>query len=1111
MLIKGFFLFLSLGVLFSITATAVEYFLWLSSTGRLVLLVLFLVLLVVLLYKYIIIPTSYLIRLRRGITNKEASLLIGLHFSEVGDKLINLLDLAENNDKSELLLASIDQRSRELSRVPFVNAIDLGEGIKHAKYLVYPMVIVGGLWLSGNFSDFFKSYERMVNYDVAYEQPAPFRFIFSNSTSSILESDSYIIQVTTKGLIRPEEVVVVIDGERFLMENNRGLFQHRLNPPLRAVTFHFESNEVRSAEYGLEVLKTPAIQTFQMKLDYPSYLGRDSDTLLSTGDAKVPEGTSVQWTIHTMNTDEISLVHGDAIHEFERLDENNFKLRNKIFESWNYELNTSNVDIKDYERLEYRLEVIKDQRPKIEVREVLDSIQPNIRYYSGEVSDDYGFKELQLVYYKADREFDRKVVKLANPAGNFAEFYYTFPTGLQLDEGLPYNYYFEIRDNDGIRGGKVSKSQVFRTTILDSNNLYNRKLKFQDKLTKEFDESLERAKTNEKDWEKLSKEQLEKKNLSFNDRQKVKSFLDKQNKQEELFEKFSKQLKETLEKTTDNDQNKLLKERLERQEKEAAKNAKLLQELEEVADKIDEEELKKKLEELGKRQQNGKRNLEQLVELTKRYYVTEKVNQLARELEKLGNKQEELAEKEIELKDKREEQQKLSEEFKNLAEELEELKKDNESLKKPLNLTIDRKEQEDVTKDQKEALDKLNEDKEEDQQSGKAGKSQKAAGKKIKKIAEGLQEAASAGGGSSITEDAEMLRQILDNLIQFSLQQEGLYDRLATSDGEVAQFSSSIRKQKELRDLFEHVDDSLFALSLRRAELSEFVNEQITEVYYNTDKALDNISERRIFQGAGYQQRVVTAANELSDFLVNILDNMESSLNPGSGGGQQGFQLPDIIKAQQSVGEKLGESGKSSGEGNDGEEGEGKGKNGKEGEKGENGGKEPNGEGQNGQGGKGGEKGEGSGAGNEGTEGLGEEALKEIYEIYKEQQRIRQELEGQLNDLLRKEDRDLAKKLIQQMEDFEDDLLENGITERSINKINTISHQLLKLENATLKQGQKEERDSKSNKQVFNGPIVTKPELLKNKSNEVEILNRQALPLQPIFQGKVRTYFQRND
>ena len=93
------------------------------------------------------------------------------------------------------------------------------------------------------------------------------------------------------------------------------------------------------------------------------------------------------------------------------------------------------------------------------------------------------------------------------------------------------------------------------------------------------------------------------------------------------------------------------------------------------------------------------------------------------------------------------------------------------------------------------------------------------------------------------------------------------------------------------------------------------------------------------------------------------------------------------------------------------------------------------------------------------------------------------------------------------MERFEQELLENGITRRTVDRMNRIQHQLLKLENAALKQGVQKERESNSAEGEFGSPVLTKPELLKNRKSTIEILNRQALPLQPRYQDKVKRYF----
>ncbi|MGC1515628.1 MAG: hypothetical protein WA810_08620, partial [Maribacter sp.] len=846
------------------------------------------------------------------------------------------------------------------------------------------------------------------------------------------------------------------------------------------------------------------------------------------------------WNIVGDHTDLVELIDKDTTIAFTK-NKDDFQFSKRIYSDFNYQLTTTNENVKAYENLAYRFKVIRDEYPTIKVTQVLDSLNPNVSYYSGNATDDYGVSHIAITYFEIGNQEERKTVELTKPLTNFSEFYYTFPSGMELEAGKQYGFYFQATDNDALHRGKTVKTQTFQQLLLDDNQLKNKDLESQQGLIKDLDKSLQRAKEQKESLEELNQSQKEKTSLNFNDQNQLKDFLKKQERQEQLMQKFSKELKENLNKEAKDDTlNQLLQERLERQEKEAKKNEKLLEELEKIADKINKEELTKRLEELGKKQQNSERSLEQLLELTKRYYVTEKASQLARDLQELAKRQEALS---TENKDRNnlETQKELAKKFDALAEEMKALKKDNQALKKPIDLSIDANKENSVKEDQQSAVDEMQKNAEESEAApkenaeSKAGQKQKSASEKMKEMSEQLGESASSGGaGESAAEDAEMLRQILDNLIIFSFKQESLYDKLSLEqDQDALQYSETVRDQKELRGLFEHVDDSLFALSLRQAELSEFVNEQITEVYYNIDKSLETMAEGQTYQGISYQKYVLTAANSLADFLAEVMDNMQQSMQMGKGSGQSqgGFQLPDIIKGQQQLGKKMGDQGQSGNDGKQGESGKGQqGEKGKEGQRGK--------EGQDGKQGSGGEQGEngqnGQGkGGSEGTDGengqngkqqggkdgngglgqgsLSETELKEIYEIYQEQQIIRQELEKQLENMMNAGDQKLGEKLIRQMEDFENDLLENGITQRTINKANTIQYELLKLENAALKQGKKQERESNSNAKDFTNPILTKPSLLDNYQNETEILNRQALPLRQNFQTKVKAYFKDND
>lgn len=1136
-LIKGTLLFLAFGLLFFLAVMGIEYTLWLNSVGRLILLLLFIATELFLLFRYLLTPLFYLFKVKKGISTKDAAVLIGKHFPKVGDKLYNLLDLAANPEKSELLLASIEQRSEQLHPIPFSNAITYKNAMRYGKYTIIPFVLVGLLWVSGKWNSFFVSYERVLNYDLAYDPPAPFQFQLLSNDLRVMESDPFTFQVSTKGAVKPENVFLVLGDTEILLQENDGVYQHTLSPPVSTSNFSFKANGVKSRSYELISLKAPAIVDFNINLQYPAYINKPNETLKSTGNAVIPEGTKVQWEITGANTEIIRLITTDTILNF--INENNaFQLSKSIYNDTKYQLTTSNKNVADYEKLDYAFNVIKDGYPTVKVDQVMDSLKPNVSYYSGEAADDYGISKVDLVYYSTEDEASKFRISITEGNSNYTPFYYTFPSGLVLDANKAYAFYFLVTDNDGIRKGKSTKSQVFRQVLFDDNQLKNKELESQQSLIENLDKTLEKAREQKDALQELNTQQKEKNSLNFNDKNQVKDFLKKQERQEELMQKFSKELKENLSKNDQDDKlNQLLQERLERQELEARKNEKLLEELNKIADKINKEELTKRLEEVAKKQKNSQRSLEQLVELTKRYYVTEKAAQLAKDLEKLAERQEILSELNISKDFSEKEQEKLNKDFEELAKALEELQKDNQELKKPVDLNLSEDKKKGVKENQEKALEEIkkhqgneqsSDSQKMEQNASNAKKEQKSAAQKIKEMSEALSESSAGGGGSSsVAEDAEMLRQILDNLVIFSFNQENLFDRLTVQDPEdVSQYGATVRDQKELRSLFEHVDDSLFSLSLRQAELSEFVNEQITEVYYNIDKSLESMADGQMYQGVSYQKYVLTASNSLADFLANVLENMNQSMQPGQGegDGQQDFQLPDIIKGQQSLSEKLGEDGQKGKQGEQGKEGQQgqQGENGKEGKGGQNGQDGENGEGKNGQngngkGGENGQNGEGKGQGNgEGEnggagQGMSEAELQEIYEIYQEQQRIRQELEKQLENMLNNSDRKLGEKIVRQMEDFENDLLENGITQRTISKANTIQYELLKLENAALKQGKKQERESGTNQKDFSNPITTKPSLLENYRNEVEILNKQALPLRQNFQNKVKAYFKSDD
>ncbi|WP_317166949.1 hypothetical protein [Winogradskyella ursingii] len=1158
-LLKGAILFFAIGLLYLLLTLFIEYVLWLSSTARTILFWAFILVEVGLFAKFIAIPLAHLFKLRKGINFETASKLIGNHFPEVNDKLLNVLQLNQSPKQSDLLIASIEQKSQELQPIPFKSAINFKSNTKYLKYAAIPIAILLLSLLTGKINWFSDSYERVVNYKTAYEPPAPFQFFVLNESLNAIENKDFKLKVSTVGNVIPENAQIQFNGQSyFLQATGAGEFEYVFGLPKEKIEFSLEANGVISKPYVLDVVNTPNLVSFDMVLDYPAHTKKIDETLKSTGSAVIPEGTMVTWVAKTKSTTEVNIYAEDTLR-FDSFVDGKFEATRRLFSNYNYNISTSNSDLRDYENLAYSIDVVRDIYPELSIKVQKDSIDDQTLYFYGQASDDYGLIKLQLVYYPDRDESNKKVELIDISKSNFSEFVSAFPNQLNIEEGVSYQLYFEVFDNDAVHNYKRTKSSVFNYRKRTKEEEEEKQLQEQNETIKDISKTFDKLKEQDKKLEELSKTQKEKEELNFNDKKKFEEFLKRQRQQEQLMKNFNKKLQENIEefqneKEKEEDPFKEdLKERLKENEEQLKKDEDLLKELEELKEKINKEEFTEKLEELAKQNKNKQRSMKQLLELTKRFYVMKKAEKIQNNLEDLAKEQEELSEKEKE--NTKEEQEKLNKKFDDLQKELDELKQEDRRLQKPMNIERDVPLEDSVKFDQNEAKEALEEKeksekeqklKEAQKQSQKAKQRQKKAAKKMKEMSKKLEKAAGGGGGGEqMSEDIDMLRQILENLLLYSFDQENLMDVFSGINIDNNKYGKYIIEQSNLREYFEHIDDSLFALSLRQPKLSEKVNSQITDVYFNIDKALDFLTENRLYQGVANQQYAITASNELANFLSNVLDNMEMSMNPSPGSGQGGQQLPDIIKSQEELNKEMEQGIKKSEEGREGEdsekgegdkpdekgakgkdgEGDKSGKEGNDGQKGESGksGQEAEGKGQNEQSGKSGEKGQEGEGGNNGKngqnskegekqgygEGGNEEQNAELFKIYQQQQMLRQALQ----DRMVKEGKvESAGELIKQMEEVELDLLNKGFTNQTLQKMMDVQHQLLKLENATFMQGQDAKRKSETNLKEFDTSNPNQIPTAKQYFNTIEILNRQALPLQNHFKKKIQEYFkQAND
>ena len=1092
-IIKGGLLFFGFGLLYAFFWIFVENFFWLSPVGRSVVFWSLILFEAFLLSKFLLIPLSSYLRIRKGINHQEASKIIGDFFPEIKDKLLNAIQL-EDHPQSDFIIASIQQKTAEFKLISFHKAVRFKDNLKYLRFAVLPIFVLAVIYTSGGQSKFKDSFHRVLDHKTVYTPPPPFRFVLLNNNLQTIEKTPFFLEVKTMGDVVPDQVEIMFENQSYLLKKlNDNQFQYKFINPTKSIPFRLSSNNVQSETFNLEVLLPPKIIASSLNVSYPAYTKKTNQNISHLTDISVPEGTQLTWSLTTQDTERVIFSQDDSKFDFSQ-DGNQFYANKQVFSDINYSIETNNNKLKSYETLYFNVRVIKDQPPSIDVLHRSNEAIDEVLYFYGQLADDYGVSSLKLHYFPKGYSEQKKIKEIVFEKN--LEFTYQFPDGLELLPDTTYELFFEVFDNDPFPKPKSSRSKTFNYLYKSENALKLEQLNTQKDVVQGLENAKESIKHQNSLVDELTKEQLQKSKLTFNDKEKIKEVLERQKEQDQILKQFAEQMQKTMEQFPDklpDPQKENLAKRLNEQNQQLEKDEEKLKALEDLANKIQQEGLLEKLKQLAQQTKNKQKSIEQMLELTKRYYVSKKMEQIKNRLENLSAEQQKQTESLT--KESSKAQKKINDSFNNLTEELEELREQNNALNSPLTLPETQKEEQSIKQNQEQAKELLEQDEQNNGQEKnglkKAQNAQTKAAQKMMQLAKLMGQSMSAGSSQQLGEDIEMLRQILDNLLLFSFEQEALMYQNSSSQATRTPFTAHIKNQMNLKTHFEHVDDSLFVFSLRQPMISEDINKQISDVYFNIDNALSALSENRDNQAVAAQKYTITATNNLANMLSDILSNLEMQIqpNPGSGGGE--MQLPDIILGQEELKKQAEQMN-----------------NGKEKSQESPGDNNPMINTQ---------EGKSSSTGNSSTDGESsqsdqytdpEESAASLFQLYKQQQELRQNLENILKEQgLLGQGTDVLKS----MEELEQTIVNQGLSKETLQKMTALKHEFLKLEKAELKKGTSTKREAQTNIKTYKPQSGITKEDIKLLFGTEEILNRRPLPLRPSIKKKVQHYFNKKN
>ncbi len=893
-IIKGLILSVSVYIAWYLIIVLAEYFGRFSTQFRTVLFLITVLAYLTIFIRLILLPILNLFKIGKTINYYQASRIIGNHFPEISDKLQNTLELKEladaDNGVKDLILASISQRTVKLSPIPFVSAIDLRKNTKYLRFLI-PLSLVTAAFFIIWPGIITEATERIVNFDKQYLAPAPFEFTLLNDTLQVKKGQDFKVRIKAAGQYSPDQVLIKYSGNEFYMEKeSNGIFTYNFKNLNNDIKFSLSAVDVNSKEYKIKVLAAPVIIDFKVLVKPPAYTGIEEKIYNNSGDINVPAGSEVLWTFNTSNLNSLSVVF-DTISVAAVKNSNSFSVKRRIMKSGIYTLNVSNENFKEGTGINYQINVIPDLFPSIRVKDIIDTAQFTVIYFNGFIDDDYGFSKLSFNCIPGEKS--DTLISINIPfakAISSQDFYFAFDFASLDVKGRNVSYYFEVSDNDGVNGAKKSRTAIMEFVIPTADDLQ----KMTDEANKDTENKIDEAKDVSsklrKDIEDLQKKLISEQMSPFERNQMMQQIFDSQTKLENLMNDIKKEqssMQQYKEQFSKNEElvkkqeqiNELMENLMDDEMK------KLMEELQKLMEEFNKDEFFKIAEDIKFNSEEMEKEMDNTLELLKKTEVEERLKNTIDKLEELAKEHEELSE---ETKDKKmsdenliRKQQEQEKEFDQLKEDYEKTLEKNDQLKEPMDLDDLKEEMQEISDQFEQSEQDMKEGK-----SSKASKGQKQNSENMKKMAEQMSSEMEADSQEQQGENIEDLRQVIENLVSFSFDQEEILTQQKGLSPRDPRFKEYIVKQKNAADNFEIIRDSLNAMAGRIPELGPLVNKELIDIYKNLDIVMTEIGDNRQYLVEASQQLVMTSANNLALLLLEMMEQMQQQMaqqKPGEG------------------------------------------------------------------------------------------------------------------------------------------------------------------------------------------------------------------------------------
>jgi len=885
----------------------VEARLFLSTNVRLILLILFIIFTLSMIYWAFWVPISKIFGWSKAMSYKNAEILIKSNLPALKDHLRNLLELHEKaqtggEGENLILQAAIEQKISGLKFYNFVSTIDFRKNLNYARFAILPLAIIFALLIFRPQSVSSPT-QRFIQFQTHFERPSPFAFEILSEPLSVMQNGDFELKIRSIGDEIPGEVWLQIGDNSFRMNRvGRLEFTHLFRNVNQSFNFALRIGDFQTVDYTLNVLPRPSIFDFRAFLTFPPHTGLPPETIENNGNFRVPEGTDIRFQIRMRHVDELEFYVKNHLFTPVSNDGHTAIFAVRAIESFDYMIIPKNRYATEFDTLRYSITTVRDQYPTITVREFRDTATPMMTFFRGLISDDFGFSKFRMVIVRGSESQDTLVRELFfNPEQTQQDFM----THLNFSElftghGERAEYWFEVWDNDGISGPKMTRSNSFVFSTLTERELAATINRQGDEIERNIRENLRMLQQNQRDLTELTKRMIDRPNISWEERQLFEQIMHDQNRLRQETENLRNQMESMFQneqRLTPEEERLLQKQRELNELFEQLFDEDMLRTLAEIQELMQQQMSREDLERAIDQIQMNNAELEQMLtqnlEIFRQMEVDRKFDLALDQLQNLREQQqqlrEDIAENNVSQEQAQLRQDEINEQFQDIQQTLDDAMRMNEALRNPDDIRRNMVLENQISDHLQNASQSLS-----GGQNQNAQSNQSQAEQAMQQMQSELQQQLDDNESANLAEDAAMIRRLLNHVVRTSFNQEDVMELLRAIRLNDPRYQNVIHRQSELNRDISTISDSLYAIGTRQPQVAILINSEIRQMNNFSEQAMRDLlgmndvmflrTGRQNNQAISRQQYTMTSLNTMALLLAQSLDNIESQMQNQRGG-----------------------------------------------------------------------------------------------------------------------------------------------------------------------------------------------------------------------------------